>query len=91
MPPIPAARSFTTRNGLIGTAAVTASAAPLLIFVPGFEERLAAQAAKWGPRWNKGFATIQPQCERGWEKARIDTRMQKGVKTVEPPLKKAAL
>ncbi|TVY52991.1 hypothetical protein LCER1_G007598 [Lachnellula cervina] len=88
MPPLPAARAFTRANGLIGGVAVTASATPLLFFLPGAEERLAAQAAKWGPRWEKNLSHIAPRMEKG--AARIEPRMQKGVKVVEPPMKRAA-
>jgi hypothetical protein len=89
MPAIPVARSFTRSPGFIGGVAVTASATPLLMFIPGFEERLASQAAKWGPRWNRGFSKISPHVER--HAAKVEPHMQKGVKIVEPPLKKAAL
>ncbi|TVY83102.1 hypothetical protein LSUE1_G002829 [Lachnellula suecica] len=89
MPRLPAARSFANSNGVIGGVAVTASAAPLLFFLPGFEERLAAQAAKWGPRWNRSFSQVAPRMERG--AAKVEPRMQKGVKAIEPPLKRAAI
>jgi hypothetical protein len=58
------------------------------MLLPGFEERLAAQAAKWGPRWNRGFSYFTPAIER--HAAKVEPRMQKGVKFVEPPLKRAA-
>ncbi|KAG9233739.1 hypothetical protein BJ875DRAFT_35450 [Amylocarpus encephaloides] len=86
---VPAPRSFTRSTGLLVGGAGFASAAPLLFFVPGAEERLAAQAAKWGPRWNRGFARVTPVVER--HAAKLEPRMQKGVKRVEPPFKKAAL
>lgn len=89
MPRIPNARNFSRSPGMIGGVAVTASAAPLLFLVPGFEERLSAQAAKWGPRWNRAFSHVTPHIEH--HAAKIESPMQKGVKKVEPPLKRAAL
>ncbi|KAF8850431.1 hypothetical protein BDZ45DRAFT_602860 [Acephala macrosclerotiorum] len=86
---LPHARKTTRSTGLIVGLAGTASAAPLLFFLPGAEERIATQAAKWGPRWTRGFAHM----ERGVQHSasRIEPRVQKGVKAVEPPLKRAAL
>ncbi len=89
MPPLPAARSFSRSKGAIGGVAITASAAPLLFFLPGAEERIAAQSAKWGPRWNRAFSHLTPRMERGV--ARVEPRVQRGVRVVEPPLKGAAL
>jgi hypothetical protein len=86
---LPAARPFTRSPGVIGGVAVAGSAVPLLFFLPGAEERITAQAAKWGPRWNRVFARIAPRVERG--AARVEPSVQKGVKAVEPPLKRAAL
>ncbi|KAF4627575.1 hypothetical protein G7Y89_g10578 [Cudoniella acicularis] len=86
---LPKARTITRSTGVVVGLAGTASAAPLLFFIPGAEERLAAQAAKWGPRWNRGFAHIAPRMERG--AARVEPGVKRGVKVVEPPLKKAAL
>jgi hypothetical protein len=89
MPTIPAPRTFSRPSSLIGGVAITASAAPLLFFLPGAEERIAAQAAKWGPRWNKGFARMTPRLERSAQ--RVEPGIQRGVRVVEPPLKRAAL
>jgi len=85
---IPAGRSFNRSVGVVGGVAVTASAAPLLFLLPGAEERLAAQAAKWGPRWNRAFSNVAPRVEH--HAAKIEPRMQKGVQRVEPPFKRAA-
>ncbi|TVY31267.1 hypothetical protein LOCC1_G008908, partial [Lachnellula occidentalis] len=84
----PAARAFTRANGLIGGVAVTASATPLLFFLPGAEERIAVQAAAWGPRWERNLSHIAPRMEKGV--VGIEPRVQKGVKVVEPPMKRAA-
>ena len=86
---IPAARTFNRSPGVIGGVAVTASSLPMLFFIPGFEERFAAQAAKWGPRWSRGFATVGPRVERTG--ARVEPKIQQSVKRVEPPLKRAAM
>jgi hypothetical protein len=86
---LPHARSVTRSRGIFVAVAGTASASPLLFFIPGFEERLAHQASKWGPRWNRGFSHLTPRIERGAMK--VDPKMQKGVKMVEPPFKRAAM
>jgi hypothetical protein len=86
---IPKARTFTRSTGVIVGAAGVATASPLLFFIPGAEERLAAQAAKWGPRWNRGFARMSPVVQRS--AVRVEPGVKKGVKVVEPPLKRAAL
>ena len=86
---IPKARTFTRSTGVIVGAAGVATASPLLFFIPGAEERLAAQAAKWGPRWNRGFARVSPAVQRS--ATRVEPGVKKGVKIVEPPLKRAAM
>lgn len=62
---------------------------PLLCLIPGVEERLAAQAAVWGPRWSRGFAAVTPHVSRHAE--RVEPGIKRGVEKVEPPLKRAAL
>jgi len=94
MPPrLPAARTFSRSHGKIGGAAIGVSCAvgsiPLICMIPGVEERLAAQAAVWGPRWSRGFSYVAPRVER--HAASVEPRLIKGVQSVEPPLKKAAL
>lgn len=86
---LPKARSFNRSTGVVVGLSGTCAAAPLLFFIPGAEERLAAQAAKWGPRWNRGLSRVTPAVQRG--AAKVEPRMQKTVKAVEPPLKKAAM
>ncbi|KAG4413987.1 hypothetical protein IFR04_012854 [Cadophora malorum] len=92
MPPLPAARTFTLSPGRLGGAAIGVSCAvgsvPLLCLIPGVEERLAAQAAVWGPRWSRGFAAVTPHVSRQAE--RVEPGIKKGVEKVEPPLKRAA-
>jgi len=86
---IPKARSITRSTGVLVGVAGTASAAPILFFIPGAEERLAMQAAKWGPRWNRGFSKLTPGVQRGALK--VEPSVRKGVQIVEPPLKRAAI
>ncbi|KAK2628796.1 hypothetical protein QTJ16_001899 [Diplocarpon rosae] len=90
---LPAARTFQRSTGRLGGAAIGVSCAvgtvPLLCLIPGAQERLAAQAAVWGPRWSRGFSYIAPRVER--HAAKVEPRVKKGVEKVEPPLKKAAL
>ena len=86
---IPKAHSFTRSTGVLVGAAGVATASPLLFFIPGAEERLAAQAAKWGPRWNRGFARLHPAVQHG--AGRVEPHVKKGVQFIEPPLKKAAM
>jgi hypothetical protein len=86
---LPAARTTTRSTGLVVGLAGTASAAPLLFFLPGAEERLSIQAAKWGPRWTRGFAKFEGRVVHG--ASRVEPGVKRGVQAVEPPLKKAAL
>jgi len=86
---IPKARAVTRSTGILVGGAGIASAAPLVFFIPGAEERLAAQAAKWGPRWNRGFARITPSVQH--HAAKVEPHMARGVKAIEPPMKRAAL
>ncbi|KUJ07809.1 uncharacterized protein LY89DRAFT_725551 [Mollisia scopiformis] len=85
----PHLRTTTRSTGLIVGLAGTASAAPLLFFLPGAEERLAMQAAKWGPRWNRGFAHFERGVQHGARS--VEPGVKRGVQVVEPPLKRAAL
>jgi len=39
--------------------------APLYLMVPGAEERLAAQTARWAPRWERNIGFFTPHVERG--------------------------
>ncbi|KAH6721594.1 hypothetical protein DL95DRAFT_528740 [Leptodontidium sp. 2 PMI_412] len=93
MPALPAARTFALSPGRLGGAAIGVSCAvgtvPLLCLIPGVEERLAAQAAVWGPRWSRGFAAVTPHVSRHAE--RVEPGIRRGVEKVEPPLKRAAI
>jgi hypothetical protein len=74
MPPrIPKARSSEMLTyGVAGLGAF----APLWFILPGAEERLAAQTARWAPRWEKNISYLVPRVERG-------------IQRVEPPVSRA--
>jgi len=86
---LPSPRSFSRPTGVVFGLAGATAAAPVLLLVPGAEERLAALAASWGPRWSRGFARVTPSLQRGT--AQVEPRVKKGVEVVEPPFKRAAL
>ncbi|EKD17689.1 uncharacterized protein L3040_003570 [Drepanopeziza brunnea f. sp. 'multigermtubi'] len=90
---LPAARTFQRSTGRLGGAAIGVScfvgSVPLLCLIPGVEERLAHQAAVWGPRWSRGFGYLAPHVQR--HAGRVEPSVIKGVKRVEPPMKKVAL
>ncbi|CRK16701.1 hypothetical protein BN1708_002946, partial [Verticillium longisporum] len=71
MPPrIPVAKGSET---LCYGAATVAALAPLYFMIPGAEQRLASQTAKWAPRWERNISYFTPSAERG-------------IKRVEPPV-----
>lgn len=86
---IPSARTFTRPTGVVFGVAGATAAAPIFFLLPGAEERLAAVAAYWGPRWSRGFARVTPSLRKGTAKS--EPKIRKGVKAVEPSFKKAAL
>ena len=49
---------------------------PLYLVMPGAEERLATQTAKWAPRWERNITYFTPPVERA-------------VQRIEPPIAKA--
>jgi hypothetical protein len=72
-PRIPKARpSEVLCYGIAGVGAF----APFWFILPGAEERLAAQTARWAPRWEKNISYVVPRVERG-------------IKRVEPPVSRA--
>ncbi|CRK49003.1 hypothetical protein BN1723_008323 [Verticillium longisporum] len=71
MPPrIPVTKGSET---LCYGAATVAALAPLYFMIPGAEQRLASQTAKWAPRWERNISYFTPSAERG-------------IKRVEPPV-----
>lgn len=49
---------------------------PLYLVMPGAEERLAHQTAKWAPRWERNISYFTPPVERA-------------VQRMEPPISRA--
>src|SRR6188474_2678674 len=89
MPPrIPAAKS--TEALCFGVAGVGAFA-PIYMMLPGAEERLASQTAKWAPRWERNITYFVPSMERGIK--RVEPPVSKIVKRLDDrlPLEKLAL
>jgi len=39
--------------------------APFYLLLPGAEERLATQTARWAPRWERNIGYVAPRIERG--------------------------
>ncbi|KAI1175696.1 hypothetical protein F4777DRAFT_578661 [Nemania sp. FL0916] len=85
---IPAARN--SEKAIFGMAGV-ASLAPFYMMLPGAEERLASQTARWAPRWERSISRVAGPAERLIQRAeppvsrtvqRLDNRL---------PLEKMAL
>ncbi len=62
----------TTEILCFGVAGVGAFA-PFYVLLPGAEERLAAQTARWAPRWERNISLVTPQIARS-------------IRTVTPPV-----
>jgi len=88
MPPrIPAARSSEALcYGVAGLGAF----APIYFMLPGAEERLAIQTARWAPRWERNITFFVPPVERGIKK--IEPPVSRAVRNIEGrlPLEKFA-
>ncbi|KAI8955131.1 hypothetical protein F4801DRAFT_376179 [Xylaria longipes] len=84
---IPAARGSET--AIIGMAGV-ASFAPFYMMLPGAEERLASQTARWAPRWERNISRFAAPAERLAQRA--EPRIARTVRRVENrlPLEKMA-
>jgi hypothetical protein len=63
---------------------------PLYMIMPGAEERLAHQTAKWAPRWEKNISFFIPPVERGVQ--RIEPPVSRAVQNIDQrlPLEKMA-
>lgn len=82
MPPrIPAARSGEVL--CFGVAGIGAFA-PLYFVLPGAEERLATQTARWAPRWERNIGFFVPSVERGIK--RIEPPVSRTVRKIESRL-----
>jgi hypothetical protein len=65
---------------LFGAAGATAFA-PFYMMMPGAEERLAAQTARWAPRWERNITFFKNPVERGVQ--RISPPVERTVKRIE--------
>ncbi|KAI0192305.1 hypothetical protein EV127DRAFT_426613 [Xylaria flabelliformis] len=85
---IPAPRSSET--AIIGMAGV-ASFAPFYMMLPGAEERIASQTARWAPRWERSISRFAAPAERLAQRA--EPRVSRTVKRIDNrlPLEKMAL
>ncbi|KAI1428891.1 hypothetical protein F5Y12DRAFT_639666 [Xylaria sp. FL1777] len=84
---IPAARGSET--AIFGMAGI-ASFAPLYMMLPGAEERIASQTARWAPRWERNISRLAAPAERFAQRA--EPRVARTVKRIESrvPLEKMA-
>ncbi|ODA83816.1 hypothetical protein RJ55_02332 [Drechmeria coniospora] len=87
VPKLPRAR--TSEVFCIGAAGVGVLA-PLYLFVPGAEERLAKQTTKWAPRWERNISYVTQPVERTVQ--RLEPPIARVVQRVEHrlPLEKMA-
>ncbi|KAI0113687.1 hypothetical protein GGR51DRAFT_20777 [Nemania sp. FL0031] len=84
---IPAPRRSET--AFFGVAGV-ASLAPFYMMIPGAEERLASQTARWAPRWERNISRVAAPVERFAQRA--EPRISRTVKKIDNklPLEKMA-
>ena len=57
---------------------------PLYLIMPGAQERLALQTAKWAPRWERNICYFTPRVERGVQ--RIEPPVSRLVQRVDEKL-----
>ncbi|KAK5635068.1 hypothetical protein RRF57_010780 [Xylaria bambusicola] len=84
---IPAARGSET--AIFGMAGL-ASFAPFYMMLPGAEERIASQTARWAPRWERNISRVAAPAERFAQRA--EPRIARTVRKIESrvPLEKMA-
>ncbi|KAG6013641.1 hypothetical protein E4U54_006498 [Claviceps lovelessii] len=72
--------------GVAGVGVLT----PLYLVMPGAEERLARQTAKWAPRWERNITYFTPPVERAVQ--RMEPTVSRAVQRVDNrlPLEKMA-
>ncbi|KAI0531544.1 hypothetical protein GGR58DRAFT_230727 [Xylaria digitata] len=75
---IPAPRGSET--AIFGMAGVV-SFAPFYMMLPGAEERIASQTARWAPRWERSISRVAAPAERFAH--RIEPRCERTVKRIE--------
>lgn len=72
-----AKRSEVLCMGAAGVGVLT----PLYLLMPGAEERLARQTAKWAPRWERNITYFTPPVERAVQ--RIEPSVSRAVQRVD--------
>ncbi|KAI1201823.1 hypothetical protein F5X97DRAFT_319829 [Nemania serpens] len=80
-------RSETAFFGMAGVA----SLAPFYMMLPGAEERVAAQTARWAPRWERSISRVAAPAERLTQRA--EPRVSRTIKRIDDklPLERMAL
>ncbi|KAI2462862.1 hypothetical protein F4781DRAFT_418575 [Annulohypoxylon bovei var. microspora] len=78
---IPRARS--TEIATFGFAGV-AGFAPFYFMLPGAEERLATQTARWAPRWERNISYFASPAQRIAQ--RVEPRVERAVKRIDDRL-----
>ncbi|KAI1394816.1 hypothetical protein F4819DRAFT_234427 [Hypoxylon fuscum] len=87
--PVRIPRAGSTEMATFGLAGV-AGFAPFYFMLPGAEERLAAQTARWAPRWERNISYFASPAQRIAQ--RVEPRIEKTVKRIDNrlPLEKVA-
>ncbi|KAI6083895.1 hypothetical protein F4821DRAFT_181910 [Hypoxylon rubiginosum] len=87
--PVRLPRARSTEVATFGLAGV-AGFAPFYFMLPGAEERLATQTARWAPRWERNISYFAPPAQRIAQ--RVEPRVEKTVKKIDSrlPLEKVA-
>ncbi|KAI1481327.1 hypothetical protein K445DRAFT_59438 [Daldinia sp. EC12] len=87
--PVRIPRANRTELATFGVAGV-AGFAPFYFMLPGAEERLASQTARWAPRWERNISYFAPPAQRFAQ--RIEPRLEKTVKRIDNrlPLERVA-
>ncbi|KAI0593320.1 hypothetical protein F4775DRAFT_578564 [Biscogniauxia sp. FL1348] len=85
---IPRARS--SEIATFGVAGIGAFA-PFYFMLPGAEERLSSQTARWAPRWERNISYFAPPAQRIAQ--RIEPRLERTIKRIDDklPLERVAL
>ncbi|KAI1659295.1 hypothetical protein F4813DRAFT_388004 [Daldinia decipiens] len=87
--PVRIPRANTTELATFGVAGI-ASFAPFYFMLPGAEERLASQTARWAPRWERNISYFASPAQRIAQ--RVEPRVERTVKRIDNrlPLERVA-
>ncbi|KAI8959425.1 hypothetical protein F5Y11DRAFT_302383 [Daldinia sp. FL1419] len=87
--PVRIPRANRTELATFGIAGV-AGFAPFYFMLPGAEERLATQTARWAPRWERNISYFASPAQRITQ--RVEPRLERTVKRIDNrlPLEKVA-